>query len=56
MDSKSCQGNTTIRETNKQDIMTNRKQRRAASSKKKGRSQIHHRTMGQRLEAAAKDK
>lgn len=36
--------------------VTNRKQRRAASSKKKGRSQIHHRTMGQRLEAAAKDK
>jgi|TARA_Y100000004_G_C8865826_1_gene391086 hypothetical protein len=35
---------------------TNRQQRRAALSKKKGRSQIHHRTMGQRLEAAAKDK
>ena len=36
--------------------VTNRQQRRAAKSKKKGRSQIHHKTMGQRLEAAAKDK
>jgi len=34
----------------------NRQQRRARKSNKKGRSQIHHRTMGQRLEAQAKDK
>ena len=34
----------------------NRQQRRARKSNKKGRSQIHHRTMSQRLEAEAKDK
>ena len=35
--------------------VTNRQQRRAAKSKKKGRSQIHHRTMGQMLEGKEND-
>lgn len=34
----------------------NRQQRRAKESNKKGRSQIHHRTMSQKLEAELKDK
>lgn len=36
--------------------MTNRQQRRKAKSNKKGRSQIHHRTMGQMLEGKESDK